>query len=241
MEERRIQSNIFSGIERVARQRLPITYKGEEVAKALPGIEEPITPIVAEGWTVEPAIDLTSTFLPSKPPPIKIKTQLESPASIEDDIVEEKEERPKLPVGIIRAQWIKKDKVFSIAVLNEDEIEEIIKERADKIAKGEKRILSDCRRMVESLREEPYGKETKKLAGTVLKINRKDFPLRSFNPRKRAGFHFEHPMAGAISGMALRVVYAIWEQNDHKVLVLEGIYTHSEYDKKFTLARVRIG
>lgn len=139
----------------------------------------------------------------------------------------EDQKKPEYKIGMV-------DKVLYgkrsfIRLLTGAEVGEYFKKRAEELASSDERMLKDINTIISSVQNDPYGPGTKKLRAMRVTIGLKGFPLRSFNPIGRTGLVFLHPESGP-----LRVVYTLAKEGEQNVIVLEGIYTHEEYDKKFS-------
>lgn len=82
------------------------------------------------------------------------------------------------------------------------------------------------------LRENPFGAGTKRQTGTVnaIKIDSKTYVAYHLVPNKSNGtLELKHKMSHD-----LRPVYTvIGGEDNNRIIVLSGIYTHSEYDTRF--------
>lgn len=152
----------------------------------------------------------------------------------ESETQEEKEKEP-YPVGVVRKKETEKGKMcYCLQLLNKEELDDLIAKQAGRLAPGDTRFLTDVQMVVAELRKDPFGgREIKRLTQKSICIGNRTLPLRTFNPRKRPGLSFAHRLTDSLGGMALRVVFALYEQDTRKTILLEGIYTHKEYDREF--------
>ncbi|MBI2613233.1 MAG: hypothetical protein HYW62_00455 [Candidatus Levybacteria bacterium] len=140
----------------------------------------------------------------------------------------EKAEKRKYPIGILTKES-GSSHGFDIRVLTEEELKDFLREKADSFASSDLKMAGDFRTIVASLREDPYGFGTKKLNNMSVGIGKtKSSPIRSMDPGKRIGLHLEHP-----ESQKIRIAYVIYGSGDDKVIVIEGIYSHDDYDSKF--------
>lgn len=119
---------------------------------------------------------------------------------------------------------------YTSAVL-EDYTQEDLKawlvKRAGKIAPHDGRMAKDLENMIENLRRNPYGFGTRKMMGEVLRVGHQIYSLRRLAPDRRGvGLPLSHELS-----RDLRVTYAVDDKS--KLFILEGIYTHPEFEEKF--------
>lgn len=128
-------------------------------------------------------------------------------------------------VGLIRNVDYRNKGSIIIPQERPEDISSFLRKMADKFAPSDQRLIRDFEKILESLRQSPYGYGVEKLKEMRVTVNAEQpIPLRSFNPRKRLGLKLEHPDATEI-----RFVFVIIDDT----IAIGGIYTHSEYDKNF--------
>lgn len=121
---------------------------------------------------------------------------------------------------------------FKIRLLTKEELSGFLNKAADDLSPSDSRMNGDVHRMVENLLEDPYGLGTEKIFNVVT-IGPRKVNLRSMKGKGR-GILLEHQESDR-----LRVIYAIAKHSDSEnldsrpVVVLEGIYHHNDFDKKF--------
>lgn len=162
----------------------------------------------------------------------------ESPHSSLSALDSQKEEEPKHKLPLGRAYRKPDDGSgkgirYGVNLLTEDEVNEFILKRANKIAKGNQ-TLDDCRAIVDAVRDFPFiaeGSGVEKLMLRGMVVEETVCPILSFRPHFRAGFElrnkdYEH---------VLRFVYAIYETSGKKIIIPDGdgLFIHKEYDKRY--------
>lgn len=158
--------------------------------------------------------------------PPKRKRQEREEKEEDRPIAVEEEERPQYALGEI----VTRGKTYAVRLLEEGEIDRMITKKAGKLAKGDERRLQDVKIALVDLQRDPYGYGTKVLVDRGVPIEYRVLPLRRLNPGDRPGVTLLHPESDR-----LRIVYAIYVTKDNKrAVALEGIYTHEEFDRKFT-------
>lgn len=115
-------------------------------------------------------------------------------------------------------------------LLTEEEIDSLLRRTANKIARGDARVLDDVMAIIASLRKDPYGLGTQKLPNKQITVRHNNLPWRRLDPEGRSNLSLRHEQS-----WRLRVIYVIYPNpRDEKrpVICLEGIYTHEEYETK---------
>ncbi|MDO8583407.1 MAG: hypothetical protein Q7R51_02660 [bacterium] len=178
---------------------------------------------------------LTETFYPEDEKEVKRVVETKSPSK--------KTKKPKhafsLPdlekwdireVSEIRPVGVLKDAggPYNVVWMGDDELDSYLRKKASHLDSSNPRVIEDLKKIVDSLRKDPYGLGTEKLTDKEVGVGNQKFPLRSINTRKRIGISLEHPEA-----RDCRVVYIIAKNKDGPIIGIEGIYKHDEYDKKF--------
>ena len=113
--------------------------------------------------------------------------------------------------------------------VQEEQIATVVRESGAKVIAGNKQRAMIIEQLVRSIREHPYGQGNKNLSGNVISLNYQRLSLRRLDPRKVPGISLGHDenLKGA------RIVYVIFGSNGRKAIVLEGIYTHGDFNKRF--------
>lgn len=124
---------------------------------------------------------------------------------------------------------------YGVEQLSDDQLSEFIKQRANKLARGDTALLEACQTMIAMIRESPTIRPNSIIAripNATMVIEGKTHPIYRFSPHRVYGLSFSHRSADE-----LRVTYAIYRQDQTRMLVLdgEGIYTHQGYEKRYKL------
>lgn len=128
----------------------------------------------------------------------------------------------------------KKGLRFGVEEMTEEEVTELIRERANKLARGDERLVTDFTTIIDLLRKNPTpnGNEgVKRMEDKRIAIESIPHPLWRFSPKRSKGLSLSHP-----ESESMRVVYAIYKNNGTKLIVLDGdgIYTHRQFDRKYS-------
>lgn len=138
----------------------------------------------------------------------------------------EKAEEKIHPIGILTKEI---GSSFEIRSLTEEELTARLQKEANSLAASDSRMMEDLKNIFRSLRKDPFGSGTKKLNDRGIAVGHFTLPLRTLNPGKRIGLHFEHPELQKI-----KIVYVIFKNGDAaSVIGIEGIYNHDDYESKF--------
>lgn len=137
----------------------------------------------------------------------------------------EAEKRKKYPIGVLRRE---PGKSFEVRIMTDSELADMIKEKAGVLGSRDLRMFEDLKRIVVSLREDPYGFGTKILSQMFVGVENKKLRIRSIDPGKRIGLSLEHPESAQI-----RIAYVIYRNEGASVIGIEGIRNHKDYDSKF--------
>ncbi len=129
-----------------------------------------------------------------------------------------------------------KDIYYVVEEIGEDEVAALIKARANKLAKGDERLVRDFTAMMDLIRENPTPKDNpavKRLAtDTRMVINDFVYPLWRFSPRRCSELALTFPKAATF-----RAVFAVYKSEDKNLVILDGdgLYTHQQYIRKYSL------
>lgn len=117
-----------------------------------------------------------------------------------------------------------------ILLLTEEEMRLYMQNVAGKLSKNNGHMFADIETMIGEMQKEPRGYGTEKLTAQYMTVDGVPLALRSFNAGKRVSTKLQDPLS-----THLRVVYAIRNKHGDKpgVILLEGVYVHDEYTKKF--------
>ncbi len=145
-----------------------------------------------------------------------------------DESQETSEGQTKYNIGLIRQSQRGADLLDTMVVLNDEERKKYLSDQAKKLAGGpDDRMRADISAIIDDLQKDPYGYATQKIKELVIVIDEKPRTLRSVNPRRRPELILTHPDTGS-----MRVLYIVYGNNGDKTVIIEGIYTHNEYEKR---------
>lgn len=124
-----------------------------------------------------------------------------------------------------------------IEILSEEQITAFIEDRANKLAIGDDGMLTDCTSIIDFLRDNPtsFGNlGVKRLTDRRIFIAGKNLPIYSLSPNKTPELKLSRRHANS-----LRAAYLIYTSGDSKIVVLDGdgIFTHEQYDKKYSTSK----
>lgn len=256
-EERRLRRMAEVEEERVGLERSPLLERRRELERArerqeleeaeettvVPEVASPQTPTGESTTRFDWREGLVTIGETPQPPAAEIHPEIVTPQVPERvgerEAGEEKEEREKLPVGIVRKR-LERGEIKNVVVeLNEEEIEKLVRTRANRIVRQDPRMVADCETIIKSLREDPFGEGVNKLESMQQIIGTTRYDLWSFHPRERAELSFQHRQTASWSGFDMRVIYFFYRKNSERIIVLhrDGIYTHEQYNRVIRRAR----
>ena len=185
-----------------------------DIRKELDQFRKPLT---GKGFTQQ------YDFLGEEKETVTVKAVIEKKPDNQKGTLE-RAEKEKYPIGSLLRRV---DSFNSIKPLEKDELK-IFLERAASDLTSNPRMIGDLNRIIATLRENPYGFGTKRLNAMFVGVGSRSLPLRSIDPRKRAGLSLDDS-----ESYKVRVVYVIHRSGEGSVIGIEGIYNHDDYDRKF--------
>ncbi|MBI4038065.1 hypothetical protein HY387_00220 [Candidatus Daviesbacteria bacterium] len=128
-----------------------------------------------------------------------------------------------LPVALLH----RNDKSVEWEVLSEEALQSYVVKTSTRFAQDE-RMQRDCLLAVNDLRKEPWGVGTKKMLTGQMTVDSRTIRLREYAPGRRSWLKLEHPLTSN-----LRLAYAVLGNGNDRVVALEGIFKHDEFDRRY--------
>ena len=186
------------------------------IEKELEGFRRPFV-----SKTMPPAIDLELGNAKRKAVKVEVKKE---PDDVEG--ASETVKKARYPIGILTKEA---GLSSEIRILSKEEWTQRLEKEADSLAPSDPRMIKDLEKIFLSLWQDPYGLGTEKFKVHSVAVNKRSFPIRSLNPRKRIGLSLEHP-----ESYEVRIAYVIYKGGEVPVIGIERIYGHEAYEKRFT-------
>ncbi len=152
---------------------------------------------------------------------------------ISPDVISSKRPTYDYTIGV-PFLYPKRPTIRGVRELSDEELDDLIKKRAQKNKKGDEELIADYKTMINSIRENPSMREgsgVKKLAmDRFMTIDRVVYPLWEYSAFLQTGQIFSSPFS-----TNTRIIFVRYEKDDKKMIVLDGIgiYTHQEFDRKY--------
>jgi hypothetical protein len=141
---------------------------------------------------------------------------------------EQQEKSDEYEIGILGKCVKNGHSVYSVTDLYEAGVDEYVQELADWFSSGDIRIRDDINAIIREIKGNPYGEGVTKLKRFSVTIDLKSIPLWSFDPRGRKGITLQHDISPS-----LRVAYAVMNNGENRRVLIEGVYRHCDFDKRF--------